>query len=301
MTTQTATSDTRTSPKRRRAAENSPATTIRRTPMSWVVLVVVGLGAIVTAFPLYLAAINAVKTPEDYLAGGPLAFPTQLSFDGIVSFWQNVDFTGKLLNSILISGAVAVIAVILSLLTAYALGIGRVRGRVLVLVLFMVAFIAPQEALVYPLYVMAKGVGLYDTRLSLIIVLSVLQSAFGTYMLSSVLGTVPPQLLEAARLDGAGRLRILWSVVMPICRPTMAVLATFFFIWTWNEFLLPLVLLPSGRNQTVSVALGTLFGQYTAQPVTAAAAALVGILPAIAFFLIFQRTLMRGVTIGSEK
>lgn len=282
-------------PSRRRSVVNP------RTPLSWVVLALVSLGALLTVFPFYLAAVNAFKTPRDYLAGGPLGLPTTFSLENVTSFWESVNFTQKLWNSVLISGSVAILAVALSLLTSYAIGIGRIRGRYWVLALFMIAFTIPQEALVYPLYVMAKAVGIYDTKLSIIIVLAVLQSAFGTYMLSSVMTTFPPQLLEAAELDGAGRFRVLWSVVIPLSRPTMTVLGTFFFIWTWNEFMLPLILLPSAANQTVSVSLGTLFGQYTANPVSAAAAALVGILPAIVFFLIFQRTLMRGVTVGAEK
>lgn len=273
----------------------------RRTPGAWVILLALSLLALLTISPFLLAAINALKTPQDYVANGPLALPTQASFDGIIQFWHSVDFTGKLLNSTLISGSVAVAGVAISLLSAYALGVGRIKGNAWVLAAFMVTFTIPQEALLYPLYVMAKAVGLYDTKLSMIIVMTVLQSAFGTYMLSSVLTTMPPQLLEAARLDGASKWKVFTSVVIPISAPTLTVLFTFFFIWTWNEFLLPLILLPSAANQTVSVALGTLFGQYTASPVTAAAAALVGIIPALVFFLIFQRTLMRGVTVGSEK
>jgi raffinose/stachyose/melibiose transport system permease protein len=134
-----------------------------------------------------------------------------------------------------------------------------------------------------------------------IVILAVLQSAFGTYMLSSVLGTFPPEVLEAARLDGATRFQVLRLVVVPLTRPTMAVLMTFFFIWTWNDFFLPLVLLPSADNQTVSVALGALSGQYTSDPTALAAASLAGILPALVFFLLFQRTLMRGVNLGAVK
>ncbi|MGO2663308.1 carbohydrate ABC transporter permease, partial [Mycetocola reblochoni] len=132
-------------------------------------------------------------------------------------------------------------------------------------------------------------------------ILSVLQSAFGTYMLASILGAFPPEVLEAARIDGASRFQILTRIVFPLTRPTLAVLITFFFIWTWNDFFLPLVLLPSADNQTVSVALGALSGQYTSDPTSLAAASLAGILPALIFFLLFQRTLMRGVNLGAVK
>jgi raffinose/stachyose/melibiose transport system permease protein len=129
----------------------------------------------------------------------------------------------------------------------------------------------------------------------------VIQAAFGTYLLSSVLSSFPSELLEAARIDGAGRGRILWRVVVPVSRPTIGVLLVFFFIWTWNEFFLPLVFLVSNQNQTVPVALGTLQGQHIMNPLTTSGAALLGVFPTIIFFLIFQRTLTRGVTVGAIK
>lgn len=273
----------------------------RRTPAAWLVLAAFAVLALAMLAPVALAALNAVKSSEEYVRNGALALPEGFDLTNLIGFWNSVDFTGKLLNSVLISGGVAVLGTALSLLTAYAIGIGRVRGRFWILAAFMVAFTLPQEALVYPLYLFAKATALYDTQLAVIIILGVLQSAFGTYLLSAVLATVPEEVLEAARLDGAGRMRILLTIVTPMMRPTLTVLATFFFVWTWNEFFLPLVLLVSSRTQTVSVALGSLFGQYTSDPVTTAAAAVTGILPALLFFLVFQRTLMRGVNIGAAK
>ncbi|MEU3163441.1 carbohydrate ABC transporter permease [Streptosporangium sp. NPDC006930] len=265
------------------------------------VLVSLVVLAVAMLVPFAIVTLNAVKSPADYSSGGPLGLPSELYLDGIVDFWNRVDFGGKLWNSLLISGSVAVLATVLSVLNAYALGIGRVRGRVWILVLFLVANTLPQEALVYPLYYLAKQVGLYDTRLGVIIIFTVIQSAFGTYLLASVLGRFPREILEAAALDGAGKWRALWQVVVPISRPTLSVLLVFFFIWTWNEFFLPLVFLISNENQTVPVALGVLQGDKMMDATMSSASALLGILPAVAFFLIFQRTLTRGVTVGAVK
>lgn len=257
--------------------------------------------ALLMVAPFALVAMNAVKTSADYAAHGPLAWPHGLSLQNLRNFWNLVDFGQVLLNSVLISGAVAILAVLLSILNAYALGIGRVRGRTWIIVAFLVANLLPQEGLVYPLYYLAKQVGLYDTRTAVIIIFTVIQSAFGTYLLSSVLGAFPREILEAARIDGAGTWRILWRVVVPVSRPTLVVLLTFFFIWTWNEFLLPLVFLVSNQNQTVPVALGVAQGEHIVDVTMQAASGLLGILPAVAFFLIFQRTLTRGVTVGAVK
>ncbi|WP_265523407.1 carbohydrate ABC transporter permease [Oerskovia flava] len=273
----------------------------RRRVSGWVVLITLSVVALLMIFPFWIALINGFKPAGEYIQSGPISIPTELDFSALVDFWRGVDFNRKLLNSVVISGSVALIAAALSLLSAFAIGIGKLRGRVWILAVFMVAFTIPQEALVYPLFVLTRDLGLYDTLTGIIIILAVLQSAFGTYMLSSVLGAFPKEVLEAARLDGASRRQILGRVVLPLTRPTLSVLVTFFFIWTWNDFFLPLILLPSAKNQTVSVSLGALSGQYTSDPTALAAASLAGILPALVFFLIFQRTLMRGVNLGAIK
>ncbi len=267
----------------------------------WIVLAILLVFLAGTLFPFFLAAFNAIKTPADYAANGPLAFPRSFDLTALKNFWATVDFPRKLFNSVFISACTAILAVVLSLLNAYAIGIGRVRGGQALLVILLIAIMAPQEALVYPLYYMAKQVGLFDSMFSVILIIGVLHTAFGTYLLSSVLTTFPREIIEAAQIDNASRWQILWMVIVPVLRPTLAVLATFFFIWTWNEFLIPLVFLVSNNNQTVSVAMGVLTGANTQDPTAIAAASLLGITPTIIFFLIFQRTLTRGVAVGAVK
>ncbi len=273
----------------------------RRSVGAHLVLAALVVAALLTLAPFLLVAVNAIKTPAEYSSNGPLALPEGLHLQGIIDFWNRVDFGQKLINSALISGCVAVGAVAISLLNAFALGVGRIRGRVWFLVLFMLANILPHEALAYPLYYLSRTLGIYDTRLAVIIIFTVIQSAFGTYLLSSVLMKFPREILEAARVDGATKWQMLWRVVVPVSRPTLSVLFVFFFIWTWNEFFLPLILLISNDNQTVPVALGVLQGQRLMDATMSSASALLGVIPAIVFFLLFQRTLTRGITAGAVK
>lgn len=273
----------------------------QRGPGRWVVLGLIVLGLLLTLFPFFLTIINAIKTSAEYAANGPLALPHGIDLVQLQKFWDLSDYGRKLLNSAIISVCVAVFGVILSVLNAYAIGIGKVKGSRAFLIILLLGIMVPQESIVYPLYYMAKAVGIYDTQLAVIIVFSVIQSAFGTYLLSSVLSSFPREIIEAADIDGASRWQVLWFVVVPVLRPTLMVLGTFFFIWTWNEFLIPLVLLVSNNNQTVSLAMGLTRGQNLSDPVLQAAASLLGIAPTIIFFLIFQRTLTRGVAVGSVK
>jgi raffinose/stachyose/melibiose transport system permease protein len=273
----------------------------KRTAGDWVLLAVIVLFGILIAIPFFIILVNSFKSPSDYAASGPLSLPKALYFDGIVKFWNYVDFPLKLWNSFFISAMVAILAVLVSVLNAFAIGIGRVRGRTWIIVLFLLANTVPQESMLYPLYYMFKQVGLYDNVWSVIIIFTVVQSAFGTYLLSSVYGTFPKEILEAASLDGAGRWQILWRVIVPISRPTLSVLVIFFFIWTWNEFLIPLTFLISNDNQTVPVAISLLQGDKIMDVTTTSASALLGLIPTLVFFLIFQRTLTRGITAGAVK
>ncbi|MCU1549719.1 MAG: carbohydrate transporter permease [Glaciihabitans sp.] len=276
----------------------------RRRPRSvsdWIILVIAFLVAIVVVAPFILVLLNSFKSPSDYATGGPLAWPAHLYLKGIEAFWNNVNFPLKLWNSVFISALVAVFGVAVSVLNAYALGVGRIKGRIWIVVLFLLANMLPQEAMIYPLYYMFKQVGLYDNVWAVIIILTVLESAFGTYLLSSVFSTFPTAVLEAAALDGASRWQILTRIIVPISRPTLSVLLVFFFIWSWNEFLIPLVFLVSNDNQTVPLAVATLTGQRTMDITTTSASALLGLLPTLIFFLIFQRTLTKGITAGAVK
>ncbi len=267
----------------------------------YVALIALGVTLLLMLFPFGIVTINAFKSPADYSGHGPMSLPTGIYLQGIIDFWNRVDFTGKLVNSAVISVAVAILGVGLSLLNAFALGIGRVRGRIWFLVLFMMANTLPQEALAYPLYYFSKFLGIYNSQISVIIVFTVIQSAFGTYLLSSVFSAFPREIIDAAMIDGCNKWQLLTKIITPISMPTLAVLLVFFFIWTWNEFFLPMILLVSNTRWTVPLAIAILQGQHNMDATTSSASALLGLLPCIIFFILFQRTLTQGITAGSVK
>ena len=267
----------------------------------WVVLILLILGAVIMLFPLIILAMNAFKTIGDYNAAGPLSLPAHPTMSGIVSFWKTSNFPIKFFNSLAISLVVAVLGVVISVLNSFALGIGRVKGNRWIILAIMLANMMPQEALLFPIYTMFKHVGLYNTQLSIMIVFTIIQSAYGTYLLSSVYGTFPQAILEASTIDGASRWQTLIKVVLPISWQTISVLFVFFFVWTWNEYMIPMAFLMDDSTQTVPLALATLQGQHTMDATTLAAASLLSLLPTIVFFIIFQRKLNQGIVAGAVK
>ncbi|CAM5272055.1 hypothetical protein SGLAM104S_02682 [Streptomyces glaucescens] len=298
-TTPPATSDTeKTTPAgpARHTAQHRKRPAARRGAGSYTVVAAVTVFVLAFLAPFLIILVNSFKTSADYRANGSLSWPEQWNWSILGDVWERVDFTQKLVNSIQISLGVVVIAVVLALFNAYAIGIGRIRWRTAFLVFFLGVNVLPQEGLVYPIYYLFKELGLYDGKLGYTILVGITYSAFGTYLLSSVFSTFPRELIEAASLDSAGRWTILWRIVLPMSWPTLSVMCVFFFVWSWNEFLYPLVLLISNDQQTVPLGLSVMQGQYTSDPTAMSAAALLGVIPMIVFFLVFQRSLTRGLT-----
>lgn len=272
-----------------------------RTGGDWLILAFLIVGGLVMLFPFIVLLLNAFKTTAQYNSSGPLSIPTELQFDGLMKFWNRVNYPEKLWNSVWTSGLVAVLAVILSMFNAFALGIGRVKGRRWIILLIMLANMLPQEAMLYPLYIMFKEIGLYNSQWAVVIIFTVIQSAFGTYLLSSVYGTFPSAILEAATIDGANRWTIFTKIVYPISKPTLSVMLVFFFIWTWNEYMIPMAFLIDNNTQTIPIAVASLSGDRLMDVTTIVAASLISIVPTLVFYLIFQRTLARGITTGAVK
>jgi raffinose/stachyose/melibiose transport system permease protein len=275
----------------------------RRRPavIQWILLLIAILVGLLLVSPFVLVVLNALKTDKDYAAHGPLAFPQEISFQAWGRFIEQSNYFQLLGNSIVIAALAALVGVVIAFVASYALGIGRIRGNSVIVAVLLLATMVPQEATIYPLYYGAQALGLRNTVWSVVIILGVLHAAFGTYLLASVMGTFPKALLEAARLDGANKWQILWRVVFPMMRPTLGVLLVLFFIGTWNEFYIPLIMLTDPGSQTLPIALASLRGQFNLDVTGLAAGSLLSLIPTLIFFLIFQRTLMRGIAVGSVK
>ncbi|MCB0047699.1 MAG: carbohydrate ABC transporter permease [Caldilineaceae bacterium] len=264
-------------------------------------LVLLLIFLLIMLFPFFMITINSFKTEAEYLANGPFSLPGSFDLEAIRTTWSLTDYTTKLINSLFISSTTALLAVGLSLFNAFALGIGKIRGRTFFLMFFLMAIALPPESLAYPLYYLFNQIDLYNTRLSIILISSALHTAFGTYLLTSVFRSFNPDVLESARLDGCNKLQLLYRIIIPLSWPTLSVLFVFFFIWTWNDFFLPLIFLISNSNQTVPIAMALARGERGMVITTQSAAAFLGVLPAFIFFMLFQRTLTKGVMSGASK
>lgn len=255
----------------------------------------------VMIFPLLIILLTSLKTESEYYANGPLALPKSIDLTMLTYTWNSTDYPRLLMNSAIISISSAFLAVGLSITTAYALGIGKIRGRAWILLFFMMAMAMPAESLIYPAYYFFKTIKLYDNLLSVILLEAALSASFGTYLLTSVFRTFDKSIIESAMIDGCNHLQILLRILIPLNLPSIAVLLVFFFVGVWNDFFIPLIMLISSKNYTVPVAMAMARGEHNVTVTLQSSAALLGVIPCILFFILFQRSLTRGLTAGSIK
>jgi raffinose/stachyose/melibiose transport system permease protein len=221
--------------------------------------------------------------------------------ENFLDAWTIGNFGQALANSLLVALVVVSAAIVLSILAGYAFGTMRFTGSTVLYYLFLLGLMVPAEAIVIPLFFDLRTIGLTDTIWALALPQIAQSVAFGTFWMRSQFRAVPPNLIEAAALDGAGGMRTLWRVLVPPSLPSIATVMVLMFMWTWNEFLIPLVMSPGGKWRTAPLGLAIFKGQYTADHALLAAAGVIIAAPIIVVFLALQRYFINGMLEGAAK
>jgi raffinose/stachyose/melibiose transport system permease protein len=250
--------------------------------------------------PFLLIALTAFKSQAE-VAAGVFAWPQALAWENFVTAWTEGRFGAYFLNSVIVVVPVVAASLVLCTLAGYAFAYLPVPGRGVLLALLLLGMIVPLEGLIIPMYYNLRGVGLLNTYWALILPQVALSIPFGTYLMWITFQGLPEELVDAAVVDGAPRSVVLWRILVPMAKPTLGALTVFFFIWTWNEFLIPLVLITDDALRTLPVGLAFFQGRYTANvPVLAAGATIVAA-PLVIVYLLFQRQFIRGLVTGAVK
>lgn len=258
--------------------------------MNYAVLVVFSLIAIAPIVSIVATALS----PQTGAAPG-------IHLENLAEAWTVGGFGRSLLNSIVVAAIVVTCALVLSVLSGYAFGTMRFPGSTLLFLLFLLGLMIPSEAIVIPLFFDLRTLGLTDTYAGIALPQIAQSVAFGTFWLRAQFRTMPTSLIEAAALDGAGPLRTLLRIVVPSSVPAVVTLVVLMFMWTWNEFLVALVMAPGGRLRTAPLGLATFQGQYTAELALLSAGAVIVALPMVILFLLLQRHFIRGMLEGAVK
>lgn len=257
---------------------------------------VLALVMVVPLFPLYWMLISALKSPQELQQAPPTWFPSDPSLSAFTTVFEVVPFASAFLNSLLIAGLSTLSVVVTSVLAGYAFAKYRFRGRdALFWVVVATMFLPPVVTLV-PLFWLVSSLGLSDSYIG--VMLPWLANAFGIFLMRQFIADVPDELVEAARVDGAGELRIVWQVVTPLLRPAIVTLGVFAFVYYWNNFLWPLSILQSTDKFPVVLALSQLLSYSTSVQYlnVVMAGALIASLPTVLVFLVAQRVFVQGIS-----
>lgn len=216
--------------------------------------------------------------------------------------WEIGRFGTYLRTSVMVSAFVVVVSTILSILAGFAFGTMRFKGADALFYVMLIGIMMPAEAIVVPLFFDLRAVGLTDTFWAIALPQVAQSVAFGTFWLRAAFRTSSRSIVEAARLDGASTGRILWQVLVPLSRPAIVTLIVLTFMWTWNEFLIPLVMVPTNEAlRTAPLGLGFFSGQYTQGFALLAAGATIVALPVVIVYLFLQRHFIAGMLEGAVK
>ncbi len=215
--------------------------------------------------------------------------------------WDEGHFSTYLRSSLIVTASVVAISTLLSILAGYAFGLMRFRGAQVLFYVFLLGLMVPLEATIVPLYYDMRDLGLTDTYWALILPQAGVSVAFGTFWMRAFFRSVPRSLVEAARLDGASSWSTLWRVVLPLGRPAVLTMIVLVFMWTWNEFLLALVMVSDESLRTAPLGLAFFQGRNTTDEALLAAGAIIVAAPVVIAYLFLQRHFIRGMLSGAVK
>jgi multiple sugar transport system permease protein len=262
--------------------------------------VALGVGLVLMVIPFLWMAISSIKPEAEVRAVPPTWWPETVTLENFEELFTRLDFTTYFLNSVLVAAAVTLGNMLFCSMLGYALAKLEFRGRRLLFALVLGTLMIPGVVTFVPLFVLTVNLGLANTLTGM--VLPFLAGPFGVFLMRQYILSLPDELIQAARVDGAHELRIFISVIMPLCWPALATLGILTFLSSWNNFLWPLVVATNEDKYTLPVALALYaVGQNATQYGLLLAGSVVVVIPVIVVFLLLQRHIMQGISMTGIK
>lgn len=259
--------------------------------LNYVILTLFTLFAI---FPIVTIIITSLRPQLGVTTPGP-------HWNNILDAWHAGEFGPALLRSLAVAALVVPVALIVSILAGYAFGTMRFRGSEVLFYLFLFGLMVPAEAIVVPLFYDLRTLHLTDTIWAVAMPQVAQSIAFGTFWMRAQFRAMPTSLIEAASIDGCSGLTTLRRILVPPATASIATVSVLMFMWTWNEFLIPLVMSPGATWRTAPLGLSVFKGQYTADGALMAAGGLIIAAPIVVVFLTLQRYFINGMLEGASK
>ena len=229
----------------------------------------------------------------------PPLLPSSITLDNYRALFERIGMGGYFANSVLVASAITALSLLINTIAGYAFAKLRFAGRERIFKLLLAALVVPSQVAMLPLFLMLKQMGLVNSYAGVIV--PGLASIFGIFLVRQYARSIPDELIEAARIDGAGEWRIFWQIVLPMLKPVLVTLAIFTFMGSWNDFMWPLIVLTDQTTYTLPVALASLSREHIQDVEMMMAGAVLTVLPVLLLFLMLQRYYIQGLLLGSVK
>lgn len=251
--------------------------------------------------PLYWVTVSSLKSREEILRTTPTLIPESVTFDSFSQLFTATDYGTYLTNSFIVALATAVLTVLVAFLGAYGLYRLRIPGGEKIAGLVLLSYMIPGTLLLVPLYQVFAQLRIVNTHTALILVNIAFTAPFCTWLLRGFLQAVPREIDEAAAVDGAGPVRTMLSVVLPLMAPGLATVAVYAFVYSWTEFVFASQLLIDDQLKTLPIGLSAIMGQYTVNWGLLMAGTVCTMVPAIVAFMFVGKYFVSGLTAGAVK
>jgi multiple sugar transport system permease protein len=271
----------------------------RREPGGWdrawrvTALVLLILAAIIMLLPFIWTLATSFKPEADVVRFPPTLWPTDFTFQHYVDIWREIPFARLFLNTLIFAGGVTLLSLAFDALTAYALARLDFPGRNVIFVLILATMMLPFQVTLIPLFDILTKFEWINTYQGLILPRAT--NAFGIFFLRQFFMSIPKDLEDAARMDGASELRIFWRVILPLAVPALLTLALFHFMYNWNDLLWPLIISTEQNMQTLPAGLALFMGQHVTEYGLLMAGSVLTLLPMVIAFLAIQRRFVEGI------
>jgi multiple sugar transport system permease protein len=255
------------------------------------------VAALAFVFPFFWMLSTALRLDREVFASPPQFLPATIRWSNFVQAWEYLPFGRFFLNSAFVAGSITAIVLVVSCMAGYAFARLRFPGRNALFLVYLATLMVPQAVIVIPLFLMMSAIGWIDSYQALIIPMAF--SSFGTFLMRQFFLTIPQELEDAARIDGASHPRILLTVMLPLAMPAVGLLALFTFTGQWNAFLWPLIVVNGPEHATLPLGLTLFQGQQGTQWNYMMAGATISMLPGLILTILLHRYIFKGIAIGS--
>jgi raffinose/stachyose/melibiose transport system permease protein len=267
---------------------------------SWLMHIFLGVNAVIMLYPILMMALSSFKTNKEIFSS-PFSLPQSFSLDNFAVIWSQTNVPRYFINSTIVTGLSVLVLLVVGTMAAYALSRYKFKGNIMISLFFLSGLMLPLRLAIIPLFIQLKALGLVDNLLGLICIYTAMSLPATVFIMTGFLRSLPSELEDSARMDGASEFRIMVEIMVPLITPAMVIAGIYNAVPIWNDFFFPLIFIQSPEWKTLAQGLTAFFGEYSVNYGVLYAGLTLAALPIMLVFIVQSRRFIAGMTAGAIK